>query len=249
MPATPKRRSAGPKKGRESDLWATATAHLSAVDDSLAALIERIGACLLAPRPDRFGTLVRAIIGQQISSKAAAAIDARLRALAGEPHRPEPIVALGEERLREVGLSRTKAQYVLNLANAVATGEAPLDDFDRWTDEEIVACLTAIKGIGPWTAEMFLIFALNRPDVLPVGDLGVRAALRDRFGLAELPKPRACHELAEIWRPYRSIAIWYLWQGLNTPAADATAPKKAEKPAVKLKPKARPQPARRSKKS
>jgi DNA-3-methyladenine glycosylase II len=175
-------------------------------------VIARVGPCLLEPRPDRFGTLVRAIISQQISSKAAAAIEARLRELAGEPHRPAVLLGLGDQALRSAGLSAVKARYLLNLSEAVKSGQAPLDAFDDWDDDAIIAALTAIKGIGRWTADMFLIFALNRPDVLPVGDLGVRAALRDRHGLAELPKPSECPPLAEAWRPYRSIAIWYLWR-------------------------------------
>lgn len=198
------------RKHREP--WAEAIAHLRRVDPYCAAVINQVGPCQLEPMADRFGTLVRAIISQQISSKAAAAIEGRLRAIGGEPHVPAVLLSLGEEALRGVGLSGVKARYVLNLAEAVAGGQAPLDAFDDWDDDAIIARLTAIKGIGRWTADMFLIFALNRPDVLPVGDLGVRAALRDRHGLAELPKPSECAPLAEHWRPYRSIAIWYLWR-------------------------------------
>jgi DNA-3-methyladenine glycosylase II len=199
------------------DPWALAVEHLRRVDPLCAALIDRIGPCRLRPRPDRFGTLVRAIIGQQISSRAAAAIDGRLRALGGDPHEPAALRALGEEGLRAVGLSSVKARYVLNLAEAVASGQVPLHEFDTWDDESVTACLTSVKGVGTWTAEMFLIFALNRPDVLPAGDLGVRAALRVRHGLAELPKPHECRALAEHWRPFRTIAIWYLWNNLDYP--------------------------------
>jgi len=198
------------RKHREP--WADAIAHLRRVDPYCAAVIDQVGPCQLEPMADRFGTLVRAIISQQISSKAAAAIEGRLRAIGGEPHAPVVLLGLGQEALRGVGLSGVKARYVLNLAEAVASGQAPLDAFDDWDDDAIIARLTAIKGIGRWTADMFLIFALNRPDVLPVGDLGVRAALRDRHGLAELPRPSECAALAEHWRPYRSIAIWYLWR-------------------------------------
>jgi DNA-3-methyladenine glycosylase II len=200
------------RKAKPREPWAEAIAHLKRVDPYCAAVIDRVGPCRLEPVADRFETLVRAIISQQISSKAAAAIEGRLSALGGAPHRPAVLMALGEEALRGVGLSAVKARYVLNLSEAVASGQAPLDAFDDWDDDAIIASLTAIKGIGRWTADMFLIFALNRPDVLPVGDLGVRAALRDRHGLAELPKPSECPPLAEAWRPYRSIAIWYLWR-------------------------------------
>jgi 3-methyladenine DNA glycosylase/8-oxoguanine DNA glycosylase len=198
------------RKHREP--WADAIAHLRRVDPYCAAVIDQVGPCRLEPAADRFGTLVRAIISQQISSKAAAAIEGRLRAIGGAPHAPAVLLSLGDEALRGVGLSRVKARYVLNLAEAVASRQAPLDEFDDWDDDAIIGRLTAIKGIGRWTADMFLIFALNRPDVLPVGDLGVRAALRDRHGLAELPGPSECAVLAELWRPYRSIAIWYLWR-------------------------------------
>jgi DNA-3-methyladenine glycosylase II len=205
------------RKRQPKDPWTRAVEYLRKLDPRWSDLIDRVGPCILRPRPDRFGTLVRAIIGQQISSRAAASIDARLRALAGEPHAPEPLLALGEEKLRTAGISGVKSRYILNLAEAVASGRVPVDEFHDWDDEAIVASLTSIKGIGVWTAEMFLIFALNRPDVLPVGDLGVRVAIRDRHGLAELPKPQLCRELAEPWRPYRSIAIWYLWRGFDTP--------------------------------
>ena len=106
----------------------------------------------------------------------------------------------------------------MNLAQAVASGQIPVDQFDdSWDDEAITEALVAVKGIGVWTAHMFLIFALNRPDVFPASDLGVRAALRVRHGLAELPAPRECHSLAEPWRPYRSVASWYIWKGADTP--------------------------------
>ena len=127
--------------------------------------------------------------------------------------------------MRTVGLSSAKARYVLNLAEAVASGQVPLDEFDdSWDDQAITQSLTAIKGIGVWTAEMFLIFVLNRPDILPASDLGVRVGLRDRHGLAELPRPRDCHSLAEIWRPYRTIASWYIWKGTDTPIARPATP-------------------------
>jgi DNA-3-methyladenine glycosylase II len=191
---------------------------------SLVAVIERVGACRLEPRSDRFGTLVRAIIGQQISSRAAESIDARLRSLRGTPHTPKPLLTLGEAGLRGAGISAGKTRSILDLAEAVAQGAIPLDEFDDWDDDAIVANLTTIKGIGPWTAEMFLIFSLNRPDVLPVSDLGIRVAIRDHHALADIPKPQHCRDLAEPWRPFRSIASWYLWRGLDAPKSDAGTP-------------------------
>lgn len=197
------------------DPWCDAVAHLRKADTLWHDLIDRVGPCLIRPKKYRFATLVRAIVGQQISTKAAASIDARLRELAGDPHTPEGILDVGEAGLRSVGLSGVKARYALNLASAVHSGEVPLHKFHRWKDEDIVASLTSVKGVGVWTAEMFLIFSLGRPDVFPVGDLGVRAALRDRLGLPELPKPSACLPLGEPWRPYRSVASWYLWRSLD----------------------------------
>jgi DNA-3-methyladenine glycosylase II len=202
----------------KDDRWARAVRHLRRVDPNLRAVIKRVGPCLLEPRPDRFGTLVASIVSQQISSKAAESINGRLHDLAGRPHHPDRLLALDEQALRSVGLSRSKASYVHNLARAVASGDVPLDDFDdSWEDAAIIASLTSIKGIGVWTAEMFLIFSLNRPDVLPIHDLGVRASLRRLHGLSDLPKPTECPGLAEKWRPYRSIASWYLWRHGDLP--------------------------------
>ena len=199
------------------DPWAEGVDHLRRLDPKWDAIIAQVGPCRLEVRPDRFGTLVRAIIGQQISSKAATSIDRRLRDLAGEVHAPEPLLAIGETGLRSVGLSGVKARYVLNLAQAVRDGNVPLDEVHTWDDEAIITALTTIKGVGAWTAEMFLIFGLGRPDVLSTGDLGIRAGLRTFFGLEELPTPRQCRELAEPWRPYRSVAMWYLWRQIDGP--------------------------------
>ena len=199
------------------DPWAEGVDYLRRLDPKWAAIIDEVGPCRLDLRPDRFGTLVRAIIGQQISSKAAASIDRRVRDLAGEIHAPEALLALGEDGLRSCGLSGVKARYVLNLAQAVKDGSVPLDEVHAWEDDAIVAALTTIKGIGPWTAEMFLIFALGRPDILSVGDLGIRVGLKKFHGLDEMPGPRECRELAEPWRPHRTVAMWYLWRQFDDP--------------------------------
>jgi DNA-3-methyladenine glycosylase II len=217
--------------------WAVAVRHLRRIDPHLRAIIDRVGPCGLEPHSDRFGALVRSIISQQISSKAAASINRRLVEIGGEPHEPERLIELGETKLRTVGLSSAKARYVLNLAEAVNSGQVPLHEFDSWEDQAITQALTAIKGIGVWTAEMFLIFALNRPDILPASDLGVRAGLKARHGLTELPKPRDCHALAEPWRPYRSIASWYIWKGTDIPMArPAPPPDKPGPPRRRSKP-------------
>jgi 3-methyladenine DNA glycosylase/8-oxoguanine DNA glycosylase len=204
---------------RKKEPWYEAVNHLRGLGAFWPEVIDRVGPCRLTPMPDRFGTLVRAIISQQISSKAAASIEARVRAAAGEPHEPAGLLRLGETGLRSSGVSGPKARYILNLSEAVAEGRVPFREFDGWDDDAIVSCLTTVKGIGVWTAEMFLIFVLNRPDVLPVHDLGVRVAIRDRFGLPELPKPAECRTLAEAWRPYRSIASWYIWRDADARTA------------------------------
>lgn len=212
------RRNGAPKTGKPADPWARAVRHLRRVDPRFKPVVERIGPCTLTPREDRFGALVAAIVSQQISTKAAASINERLHVLAGRPHDPRRLLDLDEAALRGVGLSGGKARYVHNVAAAVADGSVPVDRFDdSWDDDAIIKALTSIKGVGVWTAHMFLIFVLNRPDVLPVGDLGVRAGLRDWHGLDELPRPADCHALAEHWRPYRSVASWYLWRNGDAP--------------------------------
>ena len=217
-----------------ADPWTKAVKHLKSIDDSWVDLIDRAGPCSMRPRDDHFSILVRSIIGQQISSKAAASIDAKLRDLAGHLHEPSALLALGETPLRSVGLSGVKARYVLNLSEAVATGKVPLDQIGTLTDDEIIAHLTSIKGVGVWTAEMFLMFALARPDVLPVGDLAIRTAMRNHLNLSEMPKPKECFPLAETWRPYRSVASWYLWASLKLPKVEASEPE-AEKTSRKRK--------------
>lgn len=218
MPS-PKKSPAGRtrKKTPNKDPWAEAVAHLRALDEKWAERIEKVGPCRLELRPDRFGTLVRAIVGQQISTKAARSIDQRLRDLAGDPHDPESILKVGFDGLRSVGLSGVKARYILNLCEAVLSGQVPLHEFHEWEDEAIVASLTSIKGVGPWTAEMFLVFCLGRPDILSPGDLGIRVGLKRHHDLEEMPTPKQCRELAEPLRPYRSIAMWYLWREIDPP--------------------------------
>jgi 3-methyladenine DNA glycosylase/8-oxoguanine DNA glycosylase len=198
--------------GASPDPWAKAVRHLRKSDPYLKDVIRRVGPCRLAPREDRLGALVGSIVSQQISTKAAASISGRLHEVAGRPYDPHRLLALGEAELRGCGLSRSKALYVQNVAAAVADGLAPIDRYHEWDDEAIVESLTAIKGIGVWTAQMFLIFALNRPDVWPAGDLGVRAALGRKLGAIEPPSPRECDPLGDAWRPFRSIASWYLWR-------------------------------------
>lgn len=216
-PKTSSKPRAPRKPKAPHDPFAEAVSHLRALDEKWAARIEKVGPCRLEIRPDRFGTLVRAIIGQQISTKAARSIDQRLRDLAGDPHDPESILKVGFDGLRSVGLSGVKARYILNLCEAVLSGQVPLHEFHDWEDEAIVASLTSIKGVGPWTAEMFLVFCLGRLDIISPGDLGIRVGLKRHHDLEEMPTPKQCRELAEPLRPYRSIAMWYLWREIDPP--------------------------------
>lgn len=194
-------------------LYAKARRHLSRQDPVLKELIAAVGPCTLAPGGDPFALLVRAIVAQLISTKAARTISERVVAATGEEGIcPSAIVKLGEEGLRPLGLSGAKAKAMLDLAAHATDGRLQLERLGEMTDEEIFTGLTAVRGIGVWTAEMFLIFGLGRPDVLPVGDLGLRAAVQERYGLEALPAALQVREIAVPWRPYRSIATWYLWR-------------------------------------
>lgn len=187
-------------------------------DPVLAALIRKHGPCGLAAaqRADHFSALVRAIVGQQLSTKAATTIHRRLIELVGNgAATPEGIAALTDTQLRSVGLSRQKTAYLRDLCEKVASGEVRLDALGRMADEEVIAELTNIKGVGRWTAEMFLMFRLHRPDVLPVGDLGIVNAVKNVYRLRKKPTADRLMKIGEPWRPYRSVACWYLWRSLD----------------------------------
>jgi DNA-3-methyladenine glycosylase II len=204
----------------------TAEAHLRAVDPVLGALIEALGADGLGDarggRPDdHYGGLVRAIVGQQLSTKAARTIYGRLTdRYGGRTPTPAELLADDLDALRvAAGLSRAKASYLRSLAEHVVSGELELERFDAMPDGEVAAELIAVKGLGQWTVDMYLMFHLRRPDVLPVGDLGIRRAVERAYGLAELPDPATLVEIAEPWRPHRTLACRYLWRSLdNEPA-------------------------------
>ena len=193
--------------------------HLAARDPVLRTLIAAYGACALArsQREDPFTALVEAIVWQQLSARAAATIYKRVLALlpGGGPPTPGAILALEEAHLRAAGLSRAKTAYVRDLAARVRNGDVHLDAFGTLDDDPVIAELTKVKGIGRWTAEMFLMFRLHRPDVLPVGDVGIANAIRRAYGLRKVPSPARMQKIAEPWRPYRSVACWYLWRSLD----------------------------------
>ncbi|HEY7501192.1 MAG TPA: DNA-3-methyladenine glycosylase 2 family protein [Vicinamibacterales bacterium] len=192
-------------------------------DPVLAALIRRQGPCGLAAarRADHFSALVRAITFQQLSTKAASTIYSRMVALMpGSVPTPDAFARLTDDELRAAGMSRQKTAYLRDLCEKVSNGAVDLDALDALDDEAIIASLVKVKGIGRWSAEMFLIFRLLRPDVLPVDDLGIVTAVQKAYRLRKKPSAERLRRIGEAWRPYRSIASWYLWRSLDkTPVA------------------------------
>jgi len=186
-------------------------------DPILRDLMRTHGPCGLAARQhsDPFKALARAIVGQQLSAKAAATIFSRFEALFDAFPTPAQVLAVPDDRLRSVGLSSQKLGYLRDLCRRIVEGGLPLDVLDRMDDEAVIENLTQVKGVGRWTAEMFLIFRLQRPDVLPVGDLGIVRAVQRAYKLRKAPSPDRLTRIGEAWRPYRSVACWYLWASLN----------------------------------
>ena len=203
------------------DAGADAMEHLRAADPVMAALVSEHGELDEEERrrgrpAEAYGALLRAIVGQQLSTKAARTIYERLTALfGGQAPTPEQLLAADPEELRGVGLSRAKASYLHSLARHVVDGELELDRLGELADEEVAEQLTAVKGLGQWTADMFLIFHLRRQDILPVGDLGIRRAAQLAYGLDDLPDAAQLRELASPWEPHRSLASLYLWRSLD----------------------------------
>ena len=189
-------------------------------------MIDAVGPYTLRFERNRFGMLVRSIVSQQISTSAARSIRTRLQELVG----PEDLTAANLTRFdvdqfRSAGLSGQKASYLADLASKVSEGAINLQQIGRLSDDRIVEHLTQVKGIGHWTAQMFLIFSLGRPNVFPHGDLGVRASIRDHYGLDDLPNKETSHSIAEPWRPYASVASWYCWRALDLARNEDTVAK------------------------
>jgi DNA-3-methyladenine glycosylase II len=197
---------------------------LAAADPEMAALIERVGKIDLETRlqrrseerpADAYGALLRAIVGQQLSTKAARTIYLRvLEIFDGGTPAPEQLLEASEKDLRGAGLSGRKVEYIRDLASHVLSGELELDRLEELSDEEAIEEIVAVRGLGLWTAEMFLLFHLKRPDVLSGGDLGIRKAVQIEYGLDEMPAPEQVIEIGEPWRPHRSLASLYLWESL-----------------------------------
>jgi DNA-3-methyladenine glycosylase II len=193
--------------------------HLKKSDPVMRAIIERVGAYKIEHSEPGFGTLVTSIVNQQLSGRVADVILGRLIAmLPGGKVTPEAILKLTPVRMRKAGLSKQKTAYIRDLARKTLKGHVKFETLPHLPDAEVIEHLTQVKGIGVWTAHMFLIFALRRPDILATGDLGVRNAIRKAYQLEELPRPEQIEEIAVTWRPYSSVAMWYLWRSLEGPA-------------------------------
>ena len=209
---------------------AAARRALAKDDPTMAALIERIGEIDIEERlrrrneerpADAYGALLRSIVGQQVSTKAARAIYNRvLELFGGKTPSPRRLLSVSEEELRGAGLSGRKVEYIRDLASHVIEGELELDRLGELSDEEAIEEIVAVRGLGVWTAEMFLIFHLERPDVLSGGDLGIRKAIQVEYGLEEMPAPTRVLEIGEPWRPHRSLASLYLWESLANAPVD-----------------------------
>ncbi len=194
--------------------------HLKKADPVMAAIIAKAGPYRVGYRDPVFQTLVRSIVYQQLNGKAALTIFNRLAEAAKvNPMTPESILKLRPQKMRAVGLSKQKTLYIRELARLTRDGEIQFERLPEMEDAAIIETLTRVKGVGVWTVQMFLMFALQRPNVLPVGDLAVRAAMKKAYGLAELPKPAEMERIAEAWHPYRSVASWYLWRSLENAGA------------------------------
>lgn len=207
-----------------------AVAHLRAAHERMDALIARVGPCRLGlqrsgdgARQDLLVALMEAIVSQQLSPKAADTIFARVRALVDGPLAPASVLALPEEKLRGAGLSGAKTRSVRDLCEHVQRGDLALEALPEMDDEAVVAALTRVRGIGRWTAEMVLMFQLGRPDVLPVGDLGIQKGMQKLFGLRQLPAAERMVKLMKPFRPHRSVACWYLWR-INEERSPPVAP-------------------------
>jgi len=187
----------------------------------MAAIIAKAGPYRAGYTDPVFQTLVRSIVYQQLNGKAALTIFNRLKeAVKVSPMTPEAVLQLRPQKMRTVGLSKQKTLYIRELARLTRDGAIQFERLPEMEDAAIIETLTRVKGVGVWTVQMFLMFALQRPNVLPVGDLGVRAAMKKAYGLAELPKPQEMERIAAAWHPYCSIASWYLWRSLEN--QDAT---------------------------
>lgn len=189
--------------------------HLKKSDPVLAAIIERIGPYRIEYGDPTFHSLAEAIVYQQLNGKAAVTIFKRFADLAGNPITPQGILKLTDEQMRAVGLSKQKSSYLKEMAERAIRGELDFSRLGNMTDAEVIEHLTQVKGVGVWTAQMFLMFTLKRPNVLPTGDYGIQNAIRKHYRKRKLPRPAHMEKIAKSWEPYRSVACWYLWKSMD----------------------------------
>ena len=189
--------------------------HLKKSDPVLAAIIDRIGPCRMEYGEPTFHSLAEAILYQQLNGRAAVTIFNRFTGLAGNPLTPEGILKLTDAQMRSVGLSKQKTSYLRDLSEKTSAGVVNFERLSQLSEEAVIAQLTQVKGVGVWTAHMFLMFTLRRPDILPTGDYGVQAAIKKHYRKRKWPKPAAMEKIAKPWTPYRSIACWYLWKSMD----------------------------------
>jgi DNA-3-methyladenine glycosylase II len=189
--------------------------HLKKSDPILSVIIERVGACRMEFGPPEFHSLAEAIVYQQLNGKAAVTIFKRFAALVGDPVTPDGILKLTDAQLRSVGLSKQKSSYLKDMAQRAARGELDFSRLPEMSDDEVIKHLTQVKGVGVWTAHMFLMFTLRRPNVLPTGDFGIQMAIKKHYKKRKMPKPEQMEKIAKAWEPYRSVACWYLWRSLD----------------------------------
>jgi DNA-3-methyladenine glycosylase II len=192
-----------------------AVAHLKKSDPILRAIIERVGPCRMEFGPPEFHSLAESIVYQQLNGKAAVVIFNRFTALAGDPVTPKGILRMTDEQMRGVGLSKQKASYLRDMAQRAERGDLDFSKLHTFSDDEVIKHLTQVKGVGVWTAHMFLMFTLQRPDILPTGDYGIQSAMQKAYKKRKLPNPKQMEKLAMAWAPYRSVACWYLWRSLD----------------------------------
>ena len=222
--------------------------HLRRTDPELASIIDEVGPCVMTPRTEgtHFDALVRAIVYQQLSGKAAATIHGRFLGLfGGRAPLPQEVLAMSDEQLRSVGLSRQKIASIRDLSSKVVSGEVEIDALDTMPDEEIIQSLVRVRGIGRWSAQMFLMFRLGRPNVLPDLDLGVQKGIQHAYRLPKLPTPKDVLRIGERWAPFASVASWYMWRILELPRviqreaatrSEARTVRKTEVPAARKSP-------------
>lgn len=189
--------------------------HLKKSDPVLRAIIERVGPYKIEYGEPTFHSLAESILYQQLNGKAAVVIFDRFTKAAGDPVTPEGILKLSDAQMRAVGLSKQKTAYLRDLAQKTKDGLLNFERLGNMTNEEVIEHLTQVKGVGVWTAHMFLMFTLRRPDILPTGDYGIQAAMKKHYRKRKWPKPKDMEKIAKLWAPYRSVACWYLWRSLD----------------------------------